>query len=268
MNSTAKVRVLINMGLAAVIAGAPVSLEAQQAGDVLITGGTVIEQGEAPQLLDILFSRQDVGLVVEAVGDRGLFQAADTIDLSGLYLHTANTLSARQPFGVGGHAMYVVRTGPSQGDAARMVILPSRIQLVESTSNYPEGPMHEAVGCYFVEHGPWDRPLGQQAQERLSVPEAIQLHWQFLWHLGREDGLAATEGNGQVPANANIFAWRPAGGDSIRIDLSDGHVGVTFLLLPDESGYAGTVSRWVHSGDASTSSQAATRLMPASCAPS
>lgn len=265
MKRGAKAGLLLSMGVAAVVSGAVVGLEAQQAGDVLVGGGTLIVQGEPRRVLDVLLSKMNGRLVVEAIGDPGMFQAADTIDVSGLYVHTAHGLSAREPFRVGGYAMYVVRTGPSQGHSARMLISPSGKQRLELSANYPEGPVHEAVGCYSVERGPWDPPATQPVQERLSVPEGVHLHWQYLLHLGREQSLAATDADGEVPASANYFGWAPAGGDSIHIDVGDGGVMVSFRLVRDGDGYAGMVLHRSHVVDGSPVPQASTRLVPTSC---
>jgi hypothetical protein len=258
---------LVGMTLAAATSGAEVGPEAQPPGDVLVAGGTVIVQGEPPAAVDILLSRTDRGLFVEAMVDPGSVQAPDTIDVSGLYVHTASGLSARDPFQVGAHAMYVVRTGPSQGDAARMLISASEVRRLESSANYPEGPVHEAAGCYSVERGSWDPLPDERALERVPVPESVHLHWQYMLHLGREQSLAATDGDGAVPVHANHFGWAPAGGDSIRIDLGDGQRGVRFRLLRDGNGYTGTVAHLSHFVDGSPVPQAATRLEPTPCPP-
>jgi hypothetical protein len=175
----------------------------------------------------------------------------DTIDASGLFIHTASPFERAQPTTVGSPPYLVARTGPGVGDPAVALIgVPGGApwQPVSLEDNYPAGPPDPHVGCYAVEVGPWDNPRIASTHPPELLPPVIRLHWQHAWHVGgRERALVATDGDGRIPGReTTAYYWRRTAADSIRITFGTSFRGTSYRLTAKDADLTGEVRR---SGD-------------------
>ena len=212
---------------------------------IVVYGATMVIRGGDTVNSDVLIEREGGRLVVRDISPGGVSQARDTIHIAGAYLHSANAFDQRQPR-VGSHAMYVVRQGPSPGSVALGLIGARSSEPwrpLHPTENHPPGPPDERVGCYGIERGQWSDSTAVLSLRRgaRAVPADVRLHWQYLWHVGREDLLVATDIMGYVPGEfTNMFAWWPRG-DSVEIGFSTGFESASFRLVSEGDDLVGLV---------------------------
>jgi hypothetical protein len=232
---------------------------------VLLQGGMLVHPAITPWKSDILLRRGPHGFVVARVDTALRVDDVQRVDLSGLYIHSANAFSARPATRVGEIAMYVIRDGPSPGDAAVMLLTSRTWRSVDPAENYPAGPKDERVGCYTVERGDWDSPRDADGIGGSLVPASMRLHRQYLHHVGREHVLAATDLNGKLPdGRIAYYGWFALPGDSLRVTFSSGFVVAMFSLGREGNGYSGTV-RLANDTEPGLRSRASVRLQRVIC---
>ena len=231
--------------------GTPAEGEGTQG--VLVRGGSVVRRGGPKERLDLLLERHQQFLVLAAAAEPGQLEAGDTLDVSGLYIHSTNaihprveTTPSREPRS--SIAMYVVRTGVGPGSTAKWLIGPSRVQAVEPAENHPARLQDERVGCYTVERGSWSDP-SFELDMPLWFPDTLRLHWQLHWPIGPSPYLVATDIDGRVQGETTTYyKWSPVGEDSVRVAFGPWWGGTSFQGAATARDYAGDLTVWHHQG--------------------
>jgi hypothetical protein len=238
---------------------------------VLLSGGVVVRRGRPNERLDLLLERHQGFLVLTAAAENMQLEAADTLDIGGLYVHSANHFKATVDTtpslraGALSIAMYVAREGPGVGSPAKWLIGPYEIERVEPSENHPAGPADERVGCYSVERGEWSDPEFQWDPSKMPLwfPDTVQLHWQYQWPNGPEPYLVATDASGQIrDERITYFGWSPMPSDSVRVTFGVWYMGTSFRGAPTDSGFEGGLSVLADGG---LSVEAPARLRPVKC---
>jgi hypothetical protein len=226
----------------------PDSGQASLVDAVLIQNATLALMGQDTVVTQILVERTDQSWRIAELARESGAAPSDTIDASGLFIHSASPFERMNPSGVGTAAILVARTGPSVGDPAVALIGATGAELwkpVSLADNRPPEPRDPVVGCYRIELGSWDNPTYAEAQPPEFVPTTLQLHWQHAWHLGgREKTLVATDGAGHIPGPATTtYYWGRAASDTVWITFGALHQGARFHLTEEGADLAGTVLR-------------------------
>lgn len=187
---------------------------------LLVRGGTIILPGQAPERADLVLASSPDGWVVQGrePAGRGALLAPDTLDATGLFLHSADAFNLQNLARVGRAPWIVVRTGPSPGSPALWLLGPIQVRAVSPEENHPPGPVDDRVGCYTMERGPWDNERLAAGLGSVWVPDDLRLHWQYGWHHGRETLLVATDLLGRIHGERTAYAaWAPLPADSLRV---------------------------------------------------
>lgn len=204
---------------------------------VLLSGGVVVRRGRPNERLDLLLERQQGFLVLTAAAEKAPIEAPDTLDIRGLYVHSANhfratvdTTPSLRP-GALSIAMYVVREGAGVGTPAKWLIGPYEVQPIEPVKNHPPGPIDERVGCYTLERGEWSDSKFEWDPRRMPLwfPDTVRLHWQYHWPHGPEPYLVASDISGRIGGQRiTYYGWSPIPPDSLRVTFWGGYMGTTF----------------------------------------
>lgn len=204
----------------------------------MVRGGSLATPDGTAVRADLVLEGTDRGLILRAVTTGDGWVTKDTIDATGLYVHSANAFD-RAVARIGRPALYVLRRGPGPGDPAVGIIGETGWRPI--SENHPPGPQDERVGCYTMERDPWGDPMGiTDSPNAVWVPDGLRLYWQYLWHPGRERLLVATDLEGRIGGSTAVPAWWPLPGDSLRVAFLEGvGGGVIFELAEDGRGYVG-----------------------------
>jgi hypothetical protein len=215
---------------------------------ILIEGGTLVAPGHDTARASIVVERGSGGFLIREIDSRPTFAPTDTVDATGLFIHSAHAFSLGAGVQAGSPAMLVFRKGVSPGDTAVGLLGPaSGWRAIEQTENHPPGPMDERAGCYLVERGPWNDSTAASMLQRTVVPRDIRLHWQYLWHVGREQLLVATDADGRIPGtDTSFFGWAPLTVDSLRISFVADWQGTTFNVTRVGQDLVGEVRKSGH----------------------
>lgn len=220
-------------------------------GMVVVHGGVLVRPGQSMLMADLALDSTDHGLVLRKVAKRGEIVAQDTIDASGMYVHSSHAFNRSLP-ALNEVAMYVLRTGASPGDSAVGRIGPRGWEPI--SENHPPGPVDERVGCYAVNRAAWDDP---ETGGSRWVPNTLRLHWQYMWLLAREKSLVATDIGGHVGQDIVYYGWSRGAADSLRVDFHEKYVGVSLRLAKDGRDYVGVMTA---GGDTSRGRTARSRV--------
>ncbi|MEJ2215914.1 MAG: hypothetical protein P8099_04800 [Gemmatimonadota bacterium] len=237
---------------------------------LFVRGGTVVRRDAPDETLDLLLLRERGDLVFGTVPVPGQYAVTDTLDASGLYIHTTNPFETtvrttpihnRHNLAI---AMYVLRTGHSPGTPAKWLVGPSDWRRVEPAENHPPGPVDRRVGCYVVERGAWSDPDFRFDEDRtLWFPDSLWLHWQYHWPAGPPKYLVATDIQGRVrgPRIAR-YAWAGPADDSLRVVFGTGFVATIFRGAQAGDDYVGEIAV---DSDTGRLARAPTRLRRTPC---
>jgi hypothetical protein len=187
--------------------------------------------------LDLLLERHKGFLVLTAAAEKEQLEAQDTLEIGGLYVHSANpfeatvdtTPSLRE--GALSIATYVVREGAGVGTPAKWLIGPYEVQPIAPAENHPYRPMDERVGCYSLERGEWSDPEFEWDPRRapLWFPDTVRLHWQYQWPNGPDPYLIATDAFGRIThQRITYYGWSPIPPDSVQVGFRVWYMGTTF----------------------------------------
>lgn len=215
--------------------------------------------------LDLLLHRREGALTLAATGLDGILTASDTLDVSGLFIHSTHVIE-REPNTTPGpraFAMYVVRTGPSPGTPAAWLIDPHGVTEVEAADNHPPGPVDERVGCYSVERGEWSDGR-DRSRPPFWFPSRLRLHWQYHWAYGRGPYLVATHARGHVAETIHIYRWEAPAPDSLALMFGARWAYTAFRGAADGRDYAGELIVRGHA-DLHPAPRAPARLLRAEC---
>jgi hypothetical protein len=219
-------------------------------GSLLIQNGTLALLGQDTAVTAIVIVNVGGGWRIREFASEPSVTTSDTVDASGLFIHSASAYERAFPMKEGSPAILVARTGPSVGDQAVALIGNSAgepWQPVSLEENRPLGPQDPAVGCYSVDPGPWDNPTYAGSHPPELVPGDIRLHWQFAWHLGRERALVATDGTGHIPGPRTVvYYWRRTAADSVRITFGTRTHFAYFYVAAAGADLDGEVTRFGH----------------------
>ena len=220
--------------------------------------------GHSAEPRDVFLTHRSRGLVVDSIVQPRGAPARDTLDASGLFIHGGNAMYIEESLRSGRMPWLVLRTGPSQGDPALFTVY-SEVRHLRPDENHPSGPVDERVGCYSVLRGDWDDPETAAGFVGLHVPDGVELHWQYLLHLGIDSVLVATDLDGELPgARIARGGWTMEGPDSLGIYFTNGYESVIMALGRDSSNWVGTVKLTGHTipGPRTTG---AVELRPSEC---
>jgi len=211
---------------------------------ILVKDGVLAMRGRDTARASIVLQRSDRWLRVMEIAPETRIVTTDTIDASGLFVHSANGFDQKAPR-PGGVALLVLRAGPSPGDPAVGLIGGSPAwRPIRPAENHPNAPPDPRAGCYAVERGEWNDPAAATKPAWVPVPPDIRLHWQYAWLFGRENELVATDARGAVPGSeTDIFVWTRESPEALRIVFSTGYVATSFRLRSDGTNLVGTVTR-------------------------
>jgi hypothetical protein len=216
--------------------------------DLVIANGAVMIAGYAGEVGSIVLRRGDRDLLhIVELGSAALTQGSDTLDASGLFVHSGSAFTPPGEVKAGQPALLLLRSGPSPADSIVMSIGysgPSPFRLFARSDNRPEGDPHPAVGCYHVDRSAWNDPGAAASLPRVVVPETVQLHWQYAGLLGREQLLVATDGEGRIPGEHTVYYfWRPGTADSVTLVFGTGHQQASFRLVQQGADLTGVVRK-------------------------
>lgn len=220
---------------------------------LMIRGAVVMGSGAGDQPLDLLLGGGEHGeLAFLAIAEPGEHAVGDTLDASGLYVHSASAFE-REVHTVlrrrgSRSAMYVLRAGRSPGSEAKWLVLPDGVKPLEAQDNYPPGPISDAVGCFTVQRGQWEEPDALQGVLWAWVPDDLRLHWQYHWAYGRGKHLVATGASGEVPSHVVLYRWSSLPADSLKVVFGWNHEGTTFMVRREGDDYVGNVRIWTDAG--------------------
>lgn len=228
------------------------SLEsAEEIEKVLVRGGVVVRRDRPNERLDLLLERHEGFLVLTAAAADTQLEAPDTLEIGGLYIHSANPFEATVDTtpslraGTLSIAMYVVREGAGVGTPARWLIGPYEVQPIGSEENHPPGPVDERVGCYFLERGEWSDPEFEWDPRRMPLwfPDTVRLHWQYQWSHGPGRYLVATDVSGRITDyRITLHSWSPIPPDSVRVGFWVWYMGTTFRGAAKDGDFGGELA--------------------------
>jgi hypothetical protein len=240
-------------------------LAVEVADTVLLHGSIFVRWGEPNERVDLLLDRGEDGDSFIRLAAPGRFAPADTIDGTGLYVHSANPYVPSAPtVRFPGYRMHVVRTGPSPGDPAEWIVHWHEWRRVHPDDNHPPGPVDARVGCYHVEREEWSDPEAVTGQPNLWFPDDIRLHWQYHWPYGPPKYLVATDLAGEIGGpTITWYSWMAPSGDSLQVGFGGPFVGTSFRGVRADNGYVGEASAAIH--HQGVVARARTRLVKVAC---
>lgn len=219
---------------------------------ILIRGGSAAGRNGPDERFDIVLENEEDRLFVVAAGQDTTLTALDTVDISGLYLHSMDPFNAlvearrTRRSSARSSPMYIVRKGASAGTTAMWLISPDEIRRLGPADNRPSGPKNESVGCYSVTRDDWSDP--EFNWDRMSVwfPDTVRLHWAYDWRWTSrppQPHLIATDGSGQIRDPAiTVYAWSPSEPDSVRVTFGVWYMLTIFRGAVSDGGFKGELS--------------------------
>jgi beta-lactamase class A len=223
--------------------------------DVLIVGGQVVIPGLEPYRADISADYQENGgrtgkLTIVEIGDLEGVHARDTIDMSGRFLHPANSAlhegqqPARPYMGPGALANFMVSDSPDPYGNVTGFIDQGRYRRAAPNEIVPAEPKPNLAACYEVVLGEWPGVEPGQVRRELDWArphERIELLWRYASEPNVPRGALLVRP--LTPASTPLFryqVWRLESADSVSITWSAGATGIAVLAARDPNGLKGT----------------------------